>query len=124
MSVVPAIIFGFYLSLGILGLITGAFVSRFGANGERALKMSAGAALLPLVAWHRPIADPLAILALSLFSFGAPVALAYGFHARRKASEHGLAWTGLILSIVAFGLFVCWMIASILNLGEAVGLLS
>ncbi len=119
-----AAIFGIYVFLGVLGLIAGIFVPRFAASGERALKLSVGAILLPLLAWHRPVADPVAILTLSLFCFAAPVALAYGFHTRRSGSDRGLAWAGLVLSIVTFGLFVCWMIASTLNFGEAIGLLS
>jgi hypothetical protein len=122
MNIMVVVICCIYLLLGILGLVAGAFAPRFRASGERALRLSAGATLLPLLAWHRAFGDPILIMALSLFSFSSPLALAYGFHVRRLASERGLAWTAFILSIVAFGLFVCWMVASTLTLGSTVGL--
>src|SRR4051812_22351517 len=103
MNTIIVVICCIYLSLGILGLVAGAFASRFRASGERALKLSSGVAVLPLLAWHRAFGDPVLILALSLFSFSSPVALAYGFRVRRLASDRGLAWTAFILSIVVFG---------------------
>ena len=47
----------------------------------------------------------------------APVALLYGFHARRKAPERVLAWIGLGLSILIFVPFALVMIGCVLNLG-------
>jgi hypothetical protein len=122
MSLVLTIEAGIFLCLGTLGFVAGAFAQRFGASGDRALKLSAGVALFLLLAVRRGYGDPLLILGLSICSFGAPVALAYGFHARRNAPERRLAWAGFILSIIAFVFFVFWMIASALNLGVALGL--
>jgi hypothetical protein len=55
---------------------------------------------------------------VSILAFTAPLAVLYGFHARRKAPQRALAWTGLVLSLVAFIPFAALMIASVLNLRE------
>jgi hypothetical protein len=122
MNRADAVLFALYVLLGAAGLLTSAFAQRFAAMGERALQLSIAVAVGCLAAWHRGIGDPISILGLSLFCFGAPLALAYGFHARRNAPDRRLAWGGLALGLVVFGLFICWMIASVLNFGEATGL--
>ncbi len=59
------------------------------------------------------------MLMVSIFCMAAPLSLMYGFHARRKAPERGLAWAGLALSLVVFLPFVMVMIGSALNLRNA-----
>jgi hypothetical protein len=59
------------------------------------------------------------MLMASIFCLTTPFALLYGFHARRNAPQRALAWTGLVLSLVVFVPFVMVMIASALNLKEA-----
>jgi len=59
------------------------------------------------------------VLMVSILCLTAPLAVIYGFHARRKAPERALAWAGLVLSLVVFVPFAMVMIASALNLGEA-----
>jgi hypothetical protein len=58
-------------------------------------------------------------LMVSVFCLTAPLAVMYGFHARRNAPERALAWAGLVLSLITFLPFVMVMIASVLSLGEA-----
>jgi hypothetical protein len=58
-------------------------------------------------------------LMVSVLCLTAPLALMYGFHARRHAPERALAWAGLVLSLVMFLPFVMAMIASVLNLKDA-----
>ncbi len=59
------------------------------------------------------------MLMASIFCLTAPLALLYGFNARRKAPQRALAWVGLALSLVVFVPFVMVMIGSALNLREA-----
>ena len=59
------------------------------------------------------------MLMVSILCLTAPLALMYGFHARRNAPERALAWAALVLSLVVFAPFVMVMIASVLNLGNA-----
>jgi hypothetical protein len=59
------------------------------------------------------------MLKVGIFCLTAPIALIYGFHARRKAPERALAWAGLALSLIVFIPFVMMMIGSVLNLREA-----
>jgi hypothetical protein len=59
------------------------------------------------------------VLMASILCLTAPFAVMYGFHARRHAPQRALAWAGLVLSLVVFVPFVMVMIASVLNLGEA-----
>jgi hypothetical protein len=54
----------------------------------------------------------------SILCFGSPLALVYAFHARRKAPQRGLAWIGLILSIVVFIPFVMATMGAVLNLKD------
>ena len=58
------------------------------------------------------------VLMVSIFSFTVPLALLYGFHARRKAPQRALAWAGLVLSLVVFVPFVVVMIGAVLNLRD------
>ena len=55
----------------------------------------------------------------SILCFMAPLAVVYGFHARRKAPPRALAWAGLVLSLVVFLPFVAVMIGAVLNLRDA-----
>ena len=55
----------------------------------------------------------------SIVCFTSPLALAYGFHARRYATRRALAWVGLLFSLLVFVPFVVMMVASVLNLGES-----
>jgi hypothetical protein len=55
----------------------------------------------------------------SVLCLTAPLAVFYGFHARRKAPDRALAWAGLVLSLVMFVPFVMAMIGAVLNLGNA-----
>ncbi len=55
----------------------------------------------------------------SILCLVSPLALAYGFHARRKAPQRALAWIGLILSVVVFIPFVLVTIGPLLNLKDA-----
>ncbi len=55
----------------------------------------------------------------SIVCFTAPLAVVYGFHARRKAPQRALAWAGLVLSLVVFLPFVVVMIGAVLNLRDA-----
>ena len=59
------------------------------------------------------------MLMVSIFCLTAPLALLYGFNARRKAPQRALAWAGLVLSFLVFVPFVMVMIGSALNLGNA-----
>jgi hypothetical protein len=59
------------------------------------------------------------VLMESILCFGSPLAVLYGFHARRKAPERVLAWIGLVLSLVVFVPFVMAMIAAVLNAKDA-----
>ncbi len=56
---------------------------------------------------------------VSILCFTAPLAVIYGFHARRRAPQRALAWIGLVLSFVAFVPFAAVMIAQVLNLRDA-----
>ncbi|MGO8702126.1 MAG: hypothetical protein ACLQVY_30965 [Limisphaerales bacterium] len=58
-------------------------------------------------------------LMVSVLCLTAPLAVLYGFHARRKAPQRALAWIGLVLSLVVFVPFIMVMIGSALNLGNA-----
>ena len=60
------------------------------------------------------------VLMVSMFCLTAPLALLYGFHARRKAPQRALAWAGLALSFAVFALFVMMSIGAALNLGNAI----
>jgi len=55
----------------------------------------------------------------SIFCFTSPLAVCYGFHARRKAPQRALGWTGLILSLAVFVPFVMAMLGAVLNLKGA-----
>ncbi len=59
------------------------------------------------------------MLMVSIFCFGAPLAVLYGFHARRKAPQRALAWAGLILSLIVFAPFAMGAIAAVINLKDA-----
>ena len=48
----------------------------------------------------------MAVLRASILSFTSPVAVLYSFHASRKAPDRGLAWIGLILSLIVCIFFV------------------
>ncbi|MGD1083509.1 MAG: hypothetical protein ABSA47_02015 [Verrucomicrobiota bacterium] len=54
----------------------------------------------------------------SILCLTTPIAVVYGFHARRKAPQRALAWAGLVLSLVMFVPFVMLMIGSVLNLRD------
>ena len=58
-------------------------------------------------------------LMASVLCLTAPLAVMYGFHARRNAPERALAWAGLVLSLIAFLPFVALMISSALSLRDA-----
>lgn len=60
----------------------------------------------------------MAMLMVSIFCLTVPLAVVYGFHARRKAPQRALAWAGLVLSVGVFIPFVMVMIGSVLNLGN------
>jgi hypothetical protein len=47
-----------------------------------------------------------------------PVAVLYGFHARRNAPERALAWTGLVLSLIVLVPFGFVMISEAMSLGS------
>ncbi|HYG35693.1 MAG TPA: hypothetical protein VEC99_12955 [Clostridia bacterium] len=55
---------------------------------------------------------------VSIYCFTAPLAVVYGFHARRKAPQRVLALVGLILSLAVFVPFVMLMVQAMLNLGN------
>ena len=59
------------------------------------------------------------MLMASILCFTAPLAVVYGFHARRNAPQRALAWVGLILSLIVFVPFVMAMIGAILSLRDA-----
>jgi hypothetical protein len=59
------------------------------------------------------------MLLASILCFTAPLAVVYGFHARRNAPQRALAWAGLILSLIVFVPFVIAMIGAILSLRDA-----
>jgi hypothetical protein len=59
------------------------------------------------------------MLMVSILCLTAPLAVVYGFHARRQAPQRALAWTGLVLSLVVFVPFTMVMIGSTLNLANA-----
>jgi len=59
------------------------------------------------------------MLMASILCFTAPLAVVYGFHARRNAPQRALAWAGLILSLVVLVPFVIAMIGAILSLRDA-----
>ncbi|MCX6902613.1 MAG: hypothetical protein NTW03_03885 [Verrucomicrobia bacterium] len=56
------------------------------------------------------------VLMVSIHSLTAPLAVLYGFHAKRNAPQRALAWAGLALSLIVFVPFVAVMVASVLNL--------
>ena len=58
------------------------------------------------------------MLMVSIYCFTAPLAVVYGFHARRKAPQRVLALVGLILSLAVFVPFVMLMVQAMLNLGN------
>jgi len=51
----------------------------------------------------------------SIFRFASPLTVFYGFHARRKAPQQALAWTGLILSLAVFVPFVMATLGAVLT---------
>ncbi len=57
---------------------------------------------------------------VSILSFTSPLAVAYGFHARRHAAQPTLAWGGLIFSLAVFVPFVLLMVDSVLSLGARI----
>lgn len=59
------------------------------------------------------------MLMVSILCLMAPLALVYGFHARRQASQRALAYIGLALSLVVFLPCIMVMIGSALNVGNA-----
>ena len=59
------------------------------------------------------------MLMVSVFCFTSPLAVAYGFHARRHAAQRPLAWAGLVFSLTVFAVFTLVMLASVLNLKES-----
>ena len=107
------------LSLAALGSIVGILAQRTRASGVIAL-------ILPVVsglAFWLPMGHGgqslRVVLMVSILSFTAPLAVLYGFHARRNAPQRALAWVGLVLSLLTFLPFGFVMIASVLNLREA-----
>jgi uncharacterized membrane protein len=107
------------LFLGILGFIAGRRAERARPSGVTALLLP----VVPGVTFWLPMGHPwqslFVVLMVSICCFTAPLALLYGFHARRNAPQRVLAWAGLVLSLIAFLPFVMLMIASVLNLGDA-----
>ncbi len=59
------------------------------------------------------------MLMVSILCFTSPLAVAYGFHARRYAGQRTLAWGGLILSFIVIVPFVLFMVDSVLRLGAS-----
>ena len=57
-------------------------------------------------------------LMVSVLCLTAPLAVMYGFHARRNAPERALAWAGLVLALIAFLPFAMVMIGLVLNLKD------
>jgi len=59
------------------------------------------------------------MLKAGIYCLTAPIALIYGFHARRNAPERAVAWAGSALSLIVFIPFVMMMIGLVLNLRKA-----
>ncbi len=59
------------------------------------------------------------VLMESIFCFTSPLAVFYGFHARRKAPQRVTALMGLLLSLLVFVPFAMVVIGAILDLTGA-----
>jgi hypothetical protein len=59
------------------------------------------------------------VLKVSTLCLMTPIAVLYGFHARRKAPERALAWAGLALSLIVLVPFGLVMIGEAMSLGNA-----
>ncbi len=55
----------------------------------------------------------------SIFCFTSPLAVFYGFHARRKAPQRATALAGFLLSLLVFVPFIMVTIGAILDLKGA-----
>lgn len=60
------------------------------------------------------------MLMVSIISFVSPLALLYGFHARRTTVNRWLAWTGLVLALVDMFPYGLLMFSAVMNLKQII----